>query len=343
MKFNSENKTKYFLFLSLVITLVATTADYAQETDTKNKIKIVGIEVPTTTPDPNEKQERTSKKKVVPTPTPTPTQNRSNIKKSITLAVGQATRFRCPETPIQLILGNNSGFKVVEAVGENSNDFYLLPKQGGFTTNMFVEFSNSTTEIKLTIIDPKKNAYYDTEVTLDAPGTQNRSTQNTAVVNDLKQQLTNTQRLLADEKGLNLSLKAQLEDAKLKQPDMQQLLFNLYDRRNAWDAKTINLGNLRVNFIGNPVAVSAGNYVLMVEYVNRDKKKPTKIVEALPDGFEGAIKGNFDGELKPDETRRMLIELKVSKLAGAVARLKFQMDKTVEFYNLGQIQISPQS
>ena len=343
MKLDKYNQTKYFLFLSFLITLVASSAGFAQDADTKSKIKIVGIEVAAPTPDPNEKQERTTKKN--PQPTPTPLQNRSNVKKSIILAVGQATRFRCPETPIQLILGNNSGFKVVEAVGENSNDFYLLPKQGGFTTNMFVEFSNSTTEIKLTIIEPKKNAYYDTEVTLDAPVNQNKNAQNAAAaVNDLKKKLADTQKLLADERATTLTLRKQLADEKLKQPDMQSLLFNLYDRRNAWEAKSMNLGNLRVNVIGSPVAVSPGNYVLMVEYVNRDKKKPTKLVEAIPDGFEGAIKGNFEGELKPDESRRMLIELKIAKVAGAAAaRLKFQLDKTVEFYNLGQIQVSPQS
>jgi hypothetical protein len=193
------------IFRFLLVAALTTVIVNAQDTDNKSKIKIVGVEVITPTIEEYDQQVKKSRRNVKPTPSPTPAptpQPRGFVKKNVVLAVGQATRFKCPETPIQLILGNNSGFKVVESVGENSNDFYLLPMQGGFSTNMFVEFSNSTTEVKLTIIDPKKNALYDTEVTLDVPNNPNRNLQNAAVVNDLRKQLAEVQTSLDEEKRI---------------------------------------------------------------------------------------------------------------------------------------------
>lgn len=322
----------------LLIVLTGTMSLVAQ--DEKTKIKVVGLEsdiqpVTTNSPKPNPTPTPINKNKVTPKTTPEPAVNPS-VKRTITLAVGVATRFRCPELPIQIVLGNTKGFKVVESVGEGTTDFYLLPTLAGFSTNMFVEFSNSTAEVKLQISEPnKKGVFYDTEVVLDYPNSKKAADAKNVTINQLSKRVSELENNLNIESAKNKTLSKQLaEKAELKPVNFEMIISDLYNRRNTWSSKSINFGNLKMEFIGNPIELEKGKYGLLLNLQTKDKKNPGKWSNVGFDGIDAQIT-NAPDEIKPLEQKRFLLIFEVKN--QGVGRLKFKNEKEEQYFPLGAL------
>lgn len=338
-------QTGLILLLLTAIILAAPTGSQAQTVEpapqatpqatpptTGNKKFIIrggkGDNTPVSTNVPAPKPNNNQQSKTVST-------SKSIIKTNAVLMPGIATRFKCPEPPLQVVLGNQTGIEVVEGVGE-TNDFFLLPSVAGISTNMFVQFSSGTSEIKLTVNNGKvKNASYDSEINLSVATTELLTRKN----QDLEKRLKTVQDNLDLEKTAR---KTGEEESQAKIAELESQLappveiIKIFRTFRAFQPRDVSANDYRLSMQTPLINTGKNRYSMLVEITNRDKKKPFTFKDVAFEGGEAQIVKGF-AELKPGETQTIEFVLEIGE-PNVNLKLKLSAEKSVQTVPLTFVQ-----
>lgn len=224
---------------------------------------------------------------------------------TVVLAVGAVTLFRCPEPPLQVVIGNSQGIGVAEAVEtQGRGDFYLRPSEGGLQTNMFIEMPSGTVQVMLRTVEPKSGMLvrpgdYNGEVFIRPPGFKDELQQLRQRVKALEAEVGAAGQ--AKTQAVNEARNAVLKESQVKIEDAErrasaqgleglEVLTNMATQvPPARASRPMLLGNLRVTVPASPVKTSNGRVWLVLQVGTRDKTKSANIDDVSLLGAQGRV------------------------------------------------------